>query len=634
MAVIGIDLGTTYSAAARHRDGETEIVLVDGNPTLPSVVGVLPSGKIAIGNTAKRNQARNPQDTVVEIKRQMGKKVEVPLGQKSYTPPEISALILQKIKAEAAEYLGEEIRAAVISCPAYFKNPQREAIKEAASIAGLKLLRIVNEPTAAAYAYGLSKADRDGKNLFLVYDLGGGTFDVTVVEMAAGDLEVIGTGGDPELGGGNFDDRIVDWMIERLKERTGYIASLDEAQLRALRMTLKVNAEEAKKALCGPPPRPEYQFQLTSVGRFEGKPVVFDEILTMEAFEKMIDDLLQNSMQWIDEAFKVPKEKRKYREADVTEILLVGGSTRVPAVVECLRKRFPKTPIHGVESGINPDEVVAMGAGIIAAEADPKSLEDVEHSLVDVTGHTLSVAAIDPQAGREKLQRLIPKETQIPTRASHTFSSAGHMQRQCKIRVYQGEGEEIDLERVTMIGEFLIDIQPISEETPLEVGLVIDENGLLTASAKDLLTGRQVHCQINYNDSAQLSPEELKRKRAELEASLVERVGATVNPLAERPAAAMPGHVAPPATAATSPARAPFTPVPAVAAPADARTMMNPIMRALYDQAIHSFGQVPQERQTPLLTMVTEIEQAAMAGDQARLMSYYNPLTQLLEGAP
>jgi molecular chaperone DnaK len=595
---------------------------------------------------------------VVEVKRQMGKKVEVRLGQKLLSPPEVSALILKRIRELAEEELGEPVEGAVISCPAYFKDPERQAIKQAAEIAGIKLLSIINEPTAAAYAYGATIVGADEKKLFLVYDLGGGTFDVTVIEMTANNLKVIGTGGDPSLGGGNFDDCIVDWMLEHLDKVPGYSASLTEEKRAALKMRLKYHAEEAKKNLCGRDGRPrqeQIQVQIASVDRFDGKPVVFDQTLSMAEFERRIADLLQNSLKWVEEALTVPKSERfGYSEADITEILLVGGSTRVPAVRKLLTERFPKTPIRGMESGINPDEVVAKGASIVAAQSEDSLVEvEGEKVLTDVTGHTLSVAVMDQSLGREILHPLIPKETQVPCGSAHKFASYGDFPRPCKIRVFQGEGREPKDEKVTMIGEFLLDIDPIKEPTPIEIGLRLDSNSLLVAMATNLLNGQQVHCEINYADAAQLPQAELERRRKALEEMQRSGIGATANvldgggapagaPASGRPAAAVPpagaGRPAPmpgaPAAGRPTPAAtAPPPPAPAAASapPADATALMNPIMRALYNKAIASFAKVQAEHQAEILDAVTRIEAAALARDPA-IMSHYAPLAKLIEG--
>ncbi len=533
MATIGIDLGTTYSKAARCMDGRPEIIHLEGDPTLPSVVGLQNNGKIAIGRTAKRNQARNPQNTVVEVKRQMGKPVTVRLGEKAFTPQEVSAMILRRIKDLAEAELGEPVTGAVISCPAYFKDPARSATKEAGDIAGLNVLKIINEPTAAAYAYGVMQGNDDKDKLFVVYDLGGGTFDVTAIRMVAGSLEVVGTGGDPELGGGNFDDRIADWMLGHLDHQNpGYVAALNDARRAALRMRLKYHAEEGKIQLCNSTDeRPEFRFQITQVDSYEGRPVVFTEALTRDAFEGMIRDLLDHSLKWVDEALKVPKEKHNYTEKDVTAILLVGGSTRVPLVRRILEARFPGTPVWGWERGINPDEIVALGASIVAAAEDPDSDQIAPAQLVDVTGHTLSVALFDERRQREILSPIIPKETPIPCAVAIDFLSMGRGQRYCRVKVFQGEGVEIDQEQVTMIGEFIAEITPIEAPTPLRFGLDLDANGILLAHATDLLSGRKVVCKIDYKDSARMNSKELAARKAALEAQMNAVIGQAANPL-------------------------------------------------------------------------------------------------------
>jgi molecular chaperone DnaK len=634
MAIIGIDLGTTYSAVARCVNGVPEIISLEGEATLPSVVGLQKNGKIAVGKTAKRNQAKFPHNTIVEVKRKMGTNEKVSLGEKSFTPQEISAMILRRIKELAEAELGESVTGAVISCPAYFKDPQRQATKEAGQIAGLEVLRIINEPTAAAYAYGVRLGNDDQQQLFVVYDLGGGTFDVTVIRMEHGLLEVIGTGGDPRLGGGDFDDRIVDWMLEHLgKNNPGYLATLTDEKRAALRMRLKSYAEEGKKALCDSKTGEPYQFQITNVDSFQARPVMFNETLTMARFDELIGDLMKNSLKWVDEALKVPKsDKYNYTEANLTAILLVGGSTRVPLVRKLIEERFPSTPVWGRERGINPDEIVALGAAVVAAEEDPENDEVGAKILVDVTGHTLSVAVFDDRKQRELLHPIIEKETPIPCAKAHEFSSAGEFQEVCKVRIYQGEGTEIDPQQVTMIGEFLIRIKPIKPPTPLQVGLDLDANGILVAHAIDKLSGQKVECRINYEGSAKMSPEDLKRKKGQLEAQLNAVIGQTANPLDEQAAAAPSAWAPPSRVPAPPPATAPVGPPVTQAPPVDTATLLNPIMRPLYQKAINSFARVPADRQGALMQLVMDIETAARAGDQQRVMSFYPQLSHLLEG--
>lgn len=639
MAVIGIDLGTTYCAAGIVENGRARAISLGGFPTLPSVVSLPKNGKIAVGWPAKRNQAKAPQNTIVEVKRKMGEKGTVALGEQQFTPQEISAMLLKTIKECAETELGEEITGVVITCPAYFKDPQKAATKEAGQIAGLKVLKIINEPTAAAYAYGVDHDTAEGEKLFIVYDLGGGTFDVTVIRMVGGVLEVLGTGGDPHLGGGDFDDRIVEWMLEHLqKSHPGYMATMTDEKKGALRLRLKSYAEEGKIKLCdSQDASPTFTFQIPSVDIFEGKPIAFSETLTMAEFENRIRDLLDNSLKWIDVAMDVPKRDHNYTENHVTAVLLVGGSTRVPRVRRLLEDRFGKERVRGRECGINPDEIVALGAAIAAADENPESVEVAAKTLVDVTGHTLSVAAIDARTGREELCPIIAKETPIPCGGVHEFASMGNMQETCRVRVFQGEGKVIDPKQVTMIGEFEIKIPRLRESVPLKIALELDGNGLLLAHATECKNGQRVECRINYQDSAQLSPEDLEKKRKALDATLNAVLRQAANPLDGQPAAAAGGNPwAPPAAqsppAASWPAPGAAAPMPAAAAAIDPTSQMNPIMRALYNKAINGFDRVPADRQGALIQLVTEIENVARSGDQARLMSFFPQLQKLLEG--
>ena len=484
--------------------------------------------------------------------------------------------------------------------------------------------------------------------------------------MNAGSLEVIGTGGDPMLGGGNFDDRIVDWILDEhifvdpkyagYKETvTGPEMSEGRKRGEALRMRLKSAAEEGKIKLCSSSVG-EYRFQLTQVDMYQGQPIVFDAGLTMAKFEELIHVLMENSVQWVDKALEAPKEKHKYTEADLTAILLVGGSTRVPLVRRILEQRFPNTPIYGQERGINPDEIVALGASIVAAEEDPESDEVSEHVLVDVTGHMLSVAVHDDQENRQKLRTIIPKETPIPWAAEYQFQSMGNFTPQVEVQVYQGEGKYPEDKDVMMIGNFYIQIAPIMQPTPLRIGLDLDANGILVAHATDELSGQRVECRINYNDSAKIDPKELERRKAQLDAQLNAVINMSANPLdggaqAQAQGQAQ-GQPPPPAAwgapnpwAGAQPAPQPFPPqgMPApfpppgtgTAAPppvVDVAQMMNPIIRPLYQKAVNSFARVPLERQGALMQLVMEIEAAARAGDQQKLMAYYAPLLQLLDG--
>lgn len=622
MAVIGIDLGTTYCAASIYQDGMSETLILNGNTTLPSVISLQRSGNMIVGYPAKRNQAKDPDNTILEVKRKMGDDEKISLGENAYLPQELSSFILAEIKKEVENQLGEPIIGAVITCPAYFKDHQRAATKEAGTLAGLNVLRIINEPTAAAFAYGLDTQDQnENEKLVMVYDLGGGTFDVTVMRMIGGSIEVLGTGGDPQLGGGNFDDAIVEWMLEKIDATNpGYMESLSAAKKIVVIRKLKAFAEDAKKALCGPPETEEYQFNIASIDRFDGKPVRFRETLDMATFEKIIEPLLDRSMKWLDVAMEVPSsEKYNYTEENINEILLVGGSTRVPLVRRMLEKRYPGKPIRGMEAGINPDEIVAQGAGILAATLDPDSDEIIDvDEYVDVTGHTLSVAARN-QENRLELVPIIPKETPIPVKAAYSgFSTSGGGQSHAVVQVYQGEARYPDGEDAYMIGEFVITVDEIQDPTPLEVGLDIDANGLLVAHAKNLLTGDEVKVNMKYESSAQMSPEQLTERQRQLEADRQRGV---------RPVASSFDEDAP-ATASTASPSSQASPPPE----ADPTATMNPIIKALYDKAVNNFAAIPEENKPEVMRIIGEMQGAAAANDQAKMMALYGPLLQLLEG--
>ncbi|RLE00978.1 MAG: hypothetical protein DRJ13_07625 [Bacteroidetes bacterium] len=556
-------------------------------------------------------------------------KEKVRLGKQTFSPQQISGMFLKEIKKLAEEELGEEVTGAVITCPAYFKDPQRNAIREAGQIAGINVLSILNEPTAAAYAYVVAQEIEDKENLFIVYDLGGGTFDVTVISSIAGQLEVLGTGGDPNLGGGDFDDCIVEWMLDRIKEiYPEYHASLDKEMLKVLRIKLKSYAEDAKKALCGPPLE-EYKFTLASIDRFEGLPLPFEEVLTMKEFESMINALVDKSMESIDTAMEVPKSKTyNYTEDDITEILLVGGSTRVPLIRKKLSERFPGKPLRGPESGINPDEIVAMGAAIKASEHDPDNTEVLDHSMVDVTGHSLSVAVYDDDEKKMVLSIIIHKETPIPIDASHSFRSHGEGQSQVNIKVYQGEAKYPEDKDAMMIGEYLMEIDPIKKPTPLLVGLQIDEDGILIATATNKNNGNMVTCEINYDDSTQMSPEDLKKKQAALEATLQGQVGSTENPLDAKGGNGASSNVS---TTAPPPPGTKVTQAAESGNMTSVAEQMNPVVRNLYKKAIENFDEIPDKSKIEVMQIVGEMELAARNGDQSRLMELYTPLNQIID---
>lgn len=686
MAVIGIDLGTTYSAAAVFVDGEARIVHLEGHTTQPSVMSLAKGGRILIGERAKRNQAASPENTIVESKRLMGmtdaqgRPRTLRLGEKDYLPQEVAAQILTQIRTWAEAELNEPVAGAVISCPAYFKNPQRAAIEEAAMMAGLKLLRIVNEPTAAAYAYGV-RENRQGEpvasdktRLFVVYDLGGGTFDVTVMRMS-GTLEVIGTGGDPNLGGGNFDDCIVDWMVEKLKvSDPAFMASLDTTARDVLRLKLKYFAEECKKKLCDEynakldegVPHDQidvvYTFQISSVANWEGKPVVFRHRLTISEFDEMILPLLDpGSLRWVDEALKVPREKHSFEENDITAILLVGGSTRVPLVRRVLQRRFPGIALWGMERGINPDEIVALGAALIAAEADPDNDDPLEiPPPPDVTGHTLSIEVRNSELNRDELLPIVVKDTPIPCVGKHRVVGAGKFTTSSRIRVYQGEGIELNPEHVMMIGEFVISYAPIEEPTPLEITLSLDRNGLLIATAQNLLTGEAEKCEVNYQGSAQLSPDQIAARQAQLAQDREVGVktaqgmlgldGATPAGTAATRPAPSPAKAAPASGTAgashmtgasgvsgasgmsgSSPPAGHASPVPPAQSAAATDLKMNPFVAQVYQSAMLAAPKLSPEKQSQLFPLLAELAQTATTGDMVAQMQLCAQISVMIQ---
>jgi molecular chaperone DnaK len=449
--------------------------------------------------------------------------------------------------------------------------------------------------------------------------------------MIAGHLEVIGTGGNQNLGGGDFDDEIVKWILKGVETRyPDYAATLTPQKRKALETRLKVFAEEGKIALCNMKgDDPVHQLQIASVDQFQNRPIVFNEPLSRSKFEEMISGLLEGSLKWVDEALKVPKEKHNYTEDDITAILLVGGSTRIPFVRSILQKRFPKNEIWGQDKGINPDEIVAMGASLAAADADLTGEQTGRDTvLIDVTGHTLSVAVFDRTLQKEKLEPIIPKETQIPCNAAHEFWSAGQGTDKSRIKVYQGEGREIDPPRTMLIGQFDIEIPRSQEQTPLRVGLDLDANGILVAHATDMKTGQKVSCKIDYADTTKIRPEELKQRQAQLQAQLNAVINQSVNPLAEDAAVPTQGAAVQPLAPAARAASPAGSPPP----PTDPTSLMNPILRHLYTKALNSFMQVPADRQGSLVELVTQIESAARAGDRQKLDGYVPQLTKLLEG--
>jgi molecular chaperone DnaK len=623
MAYIGIDLGTTYCAAAHCVGGTPEIISLEGQSTMPSVVGLLPDGKIAVGGRAKSIQARFPENTVVEVNRQMGEEVEIRLGNQTFSPQEIIAQILLKIKQLAEAELGEDVQGAVISCPAYFKDSQRCAISNAAKIAGLKLLRIITDPTAAAYAYKVTEGADETPKLILVYDLGGGTFDLTVMLVTAGKNDVICTGGAHRFGGGDFDDQIVEWVLERLEGVDGFLSSLNDDGLRSLRKRLRVHAEKAKIELCNlRGDNSGVRMLIPDLASVEGVCVSFDETLTRDEFESRIDGLLDFSSKEVDRTLGALRN-HGYVEADISDVLLVGGSTRVPAVRRNIEERFPHTRIRDN----NPGETVALGAGIVAASAagefDFSAEEDAgeEMILVDVTGHTISVEVMNEQ-GQTALVPIIAKETKIPCKGEHRSAVPPGVTSH-SISFYQGESHDPSDPESVKIGEFSINIDRINEATPVLIGLEFDQNGLLVAHAFNEFSQEETICQIDYDDSSRTSEQELEEKQKRLAATLDSVIGS------QAPAGmdAAPSGGMPVSTSTPGPGAAQGAPLPARVDPTHG---VNPILRNLYKKAINDFNKIPAHRQPMVMELVSKIEKAALVDDQQSLNKFTAELSSLL----
>ncbi|WP_126427759.1 molecular chaperone DnaK [Brevibacillus marinus] len=490
--VIGIDLGTTNSCVAVMEGGEPVVIPnAEGNRTTPSVVA-FKNGERIIGEAAKRQAITNPENTVISIKRWMGTDHKVTLEGKSYTPQEISAMILQKLKADAEAYLGEPVTQAVITVPAYFNDSQRQATKDAGRIAGLEVLRIVNEPTAAALAYGIEKSE---DQTVLVYDLGGGTFDVSILELSDGFFEVKATSGDNRLGGDDFDQVIIDYLVSEFKKEHG----IDLSQDRMAMQRLKDAAEKAKKDLSGVLTT---TISLPFITADATGPKHLEVNLTRAKFEELSAHLVERTMGPTRQAL----QDAGLSPSDIDRVILVGGSTRIPAVQEAIKKFIGKEP----HKGVNPDEVVALGAAVQAGVLTG-DVKDVV--LLDVTPLSLGIETLGGV-----FTKLIERNTTIPTSKSQIFSTAADNQTSVEIHVLQGE-RPMAADNKTL-GRFqLTDIPPAPRGVPqIEVTFDIDANGIVNVRAKDLGTGKEQR--ITITSSSGLSEEEIERmvKEAELNA--------------------------------------------------------------------------------------------------------------------
>jgi molecular chaperone DnaK len=567
--IIGIDLGTTYSAVAIWDEKKQEPVIIPnlrGNRTTPSIVSVNEAGEVIVGEEARQNLYLAPEDTVSEIKREMGNDFKVKMRGQVYNPQTISAFILHYLKQCAENYLGEPVHDAVITVPAYFTEVQKSATRDAGRIAGLNVHQLINEPTSAAITYGVTRAEPGEEKVYAVYDFGGGTFDVSIIEVRSDDVAVVGTGGDMRLGGLDMDEAVMRWALREIQQKYGVDLRGDDAAKRRL----KVEAEDIKKALVV---AENATLNIPYLTVINGKPLSPSLPISRQRFDMLITSLIQHSLKGLEEAMASAKERNDVGWEKLDGVLLVGGPTRILKIRDMLRQKLEEhRPGEGlgIRSDLNPDEVVAMGAAILAAQLKPighppeeveemtaEEVKEIQRAaegvaeapkidILDVTGHSLGIAVEG-----YKFHVIISKESPIPvTMAQAGFTNAADMTTELKVEVYQGE--EPFVAANTKIGEVLIGgLRPLPRgHHQLEVKFHLDPSGTLSTVCTDLLTGRTYEGSFVFDGITRMSEEEIRAKRAMVR----QMAGVGPTPAGPGPVPPRPGPVPPgPAPAAAIP---------------------------------------------------------------------------------